>query len=275
MDRALDPERWRRLSTILDGALDLPSEARARYLDQACGGDAELRREVEDLLAAEASAGPFLETPAGERSAPLVAEMVRAPGRSGGPSRGTPRRRLQVARRAGRGRHGHRPPRRARRRPVRAAGSRSSSSGTAWRAARRGAASSRSARSWPASSIPPSRACSTAASPSRACPTSSWSSWRADRSPVLRGGAARDRGAAARLPRDLRRRAVCPPQPRRPPRPQAVQHPGGPRRAREAPRLRHRQAPGRERRHDTGATRTLLQAMTPEYAAPEQVRGEP
>ena len=76
MDRALDPERWRRLSTILDGALDLPSEARPRYLDEACGDDADLRREVEDLLAAEASAGPFLETPAGERSAPLVAEMV-------------------------------------------------------------------------------------------------------------------------------------------------------------------------------------------------------
>ena len=88
MDRALDPERWRRLSTILDGALDLPSEARARYLDLACGGDAELRREVEDLLAAEASAGPFLETPAGERSAPLVAEMVQHLGEAEAPPAG-------------------------------------------------------------------------------------------------------------------------------------------------------------------------------------------
>ena len=75
MDEALDPARWRRLSTILDGALDLPLHARERYLQETCGSDADLRRQVEELLAAEAGAGGFLETPAGERAAPLVAEM--------------------------------------------------------------------------------------------------------------------------------------------------------------------------------------------------------
>jgi serine/threonine-protein kinase len=75
MDQALDPARWRRLSAILDGALDLPLDAREPYLQEVCGNDADLRRQVEELLAADASAGRFLETPAGERVAPLVAEM--------------------------------------------------------------------------------------------------------------------------------------------------------------------------------------------------------
>jgi serine/threonine-protein kinase len=76
MDEAFDRERWRRLSGILDAALDLPLEARGRYLDEACGGDAALRREADDLLAADFAAGNFLDSPAAERAAPLVAEMM-------------------------------------------------------------------------------------------------------------------------------------------------------------------------------------------------------
>jgi serine/threonine protein kinase len=45
-----------------------PAE-RAAYLDQACGGDHELRREVEKLLAAHESPGSFLEKPAHELAA--------------------------------------------------------------------------------------------------------------------------------------------------------------------------------------------------------------
>ncbi|HXJ58785.1 MAG TPA: hypothetical protein VNU68_19170, partial [Verrucomicrobiae bacterium] len=37
---------------------------RGAYLDQACAGDAGLRREVESLLAAHDQAGTFLENPA-------------------------------------------------------------------------------------------------------------------------------------------------------------------------------------------------------------------
>src|SRR5262249_18591441 len=36
---------------------------RAAYLDRACAGDPEGRRQVEELLAARAAAGSFLETP--------------------------------------------------------------------------------------------------------------------------------------------------------------------------------------------------------------------
>lgn len=72
--RIRDRARWRRASALLDGALELPAAERTPYLEAACGGDLELRQQVEDLLAAEAAAGAFLTAPAAERAAPLVAE---------------------------------------------------------------------------------------------------------------------------------------------------------------------------------------------------------
>jgi serine/threonine protein kinase len=49
---------------IFIAALELPSGQRAAYLDEACAGDAALRRRVEQLLAASEAAGTFLESPA-------------------------------------------------------------------------------------------------------------------------------------------------------------------------------------------------------------------
>ena len=71
-------ERWQRLSALLDGALELPVASRSPYLDGACGGDADLRQQVEDLLAAEAEAGGFLSGSAAERAAPLLVELNEA-----------------------------------------------------------------------------------------------------------------------------------------------------------------------------------------------------
>src|SRR5580698_2932880 len=45
---------------LFEAALDLESEERAAFLDRACNGNAELRRDVEALLAADAEAGGFL-----------------------------------------------------------------------------------------------------------------------------------------------------------------------------------------------------------------------
>jgi serine/threonine-protein kinase len=73
--RPLDRERWQRVSALLDGALERAAEARPVYLAGACGGDLELRREVEELLAAEAAADSFLSISAAERAAPLVAAL--------------------------------------------------------------------------------------------------------------------------------------------------------------------------------------------------------
>ena len=73
--KPLDPERWRALEPILDEALELAPAERAAFLASACAGEPALRREVEELLAADESADAFLAAPVGERAAPLVAEL--------------------------------------------------------------------------------------------------------------------------------------------------------------------------------------------------------
>ena len=57
-------EQWQHIEQIYRQTLDLDRPARERLLDQACGGDAALRHEVESLLACEPAAGGFIEAPA-------------------------------------------------------------------------------------------------------------------------------------------------------------------------------------------------------------------
>ncbi len=47
----MDPERWARMLEMLDRATELGAGERAAFLEEACAGDARLRREVESLLA--------------------------------------------------------------------------------------------------------------------------------------------------------------------------------------------------------------------------------
>jgi serine/threonine-protein kinase len=47
----MTPERWREVEAILRAALARPPEARAAFVSAACRGDANLRHEVEELLA--------------------------------------------------------------------------------------------------------------------------------------------------------------------------------------------------------------------------------
>jgi serine/threonine protein kinase len=74
--------RWRRVDSIVEAALERPLSEREAFLEQACGGDAELRREVESLLAHDRSDG-FLEVPAAGEAARLagVAEPSSLAGR--------------------------------------------------------------------------------------------------------------------------------------------------------------------------------------------------
>src|ERR1700680_893621 len=60
----MDQERWRRVEELFHAALEREPEARRAFLDVACGGDTDLRRQVELLLANKEEAGSFLETPA-------------------------------------------------------------------------------------------------------------------------------------------------------------------------------------------------------------------
>jgi serine/threonine-protein kinase len=62
--KSFTPEEWSRIEAILDDVLELEPGARVDALDRACGGDATLRAQVEGLLAADTGAAQFLETPA-------------------------------------------------------------------------------------------------------------------------------------------------------------------------------------------------------------------
>jgi serine/threonine protein kinase len=67
-------ERWQRIKAIFDSAQACAPAERASFLDKACGGDESVRREVESLLAADASNEDFLGAPAYEFAAGMLAE---------------------------------------------------------------------------------------------------------------------------------------------------------------------------------------------------------
>jgi serine/threonine protein kinase len=86
----MDADRWRRIEDLFFGALDHQQSERTAFLDAQCNGDAELRREIEGMLAAEEKAAVRLagavggavrslaETvPAGSRIGPyLILEVI-------------------------------------------------------------------------------------------------------------------------------------------------------------------------------------------------------
>ncbi|MET0646502.1 MAG: protein kinase [Pyrinomonadaceae bacterium] len=69
----MNAERWRQIDEVFDAALELEPGARAGFLSERCGGNAELRRQVEALLAAHDKAGGFIETSAMKVAARAVA----------------------------------------------------------------------------------------------------------------------------------------------------------------------------------------------------------
>jgi eukaryotic-like serine/threonine-protein kinase len=85
----MTPARWQQVDRLLEAALELPAAERAAFLAQSCNGDEALRQEVLSLLAGSEQADDFFETP------PLddVAEVLRhkasafAPGQQIGPYR--------------------------------------------------------------------------------------------------------------------------------------------------------------------------------------------
>jgi non-specific serine/threonine protein kinase/serine/threonine-protein kinase len=56
----MNPEQWQRLEDVFHAALEQPPDSRAAFLDRACGNDTDLRTEVERLLYADAHASAFV-----------------------------------------------------------------------------------------------------------------------------------------------------------------------------------------------------------------------
>jgi serine/threonine protein kinase len=72
-------DRWRELDHLLDQALELPESERSEFLARACAGDADLQRDLMDLLRACERAGQFLEVPAVQSAADLLEDIVLDP----------------------------------------------------------------------------------------------------------------------------------------------------------------------------------------------------
>ncbi len=73
-------DHWMRVERALDAALESDPALWPAVLDETCGEDEEVRREVEDLLARYRTAQRFLESPPAAAAAALVAEAQDASG---------------------------------------------------------------------------------------------------------------------------------------------------------------------------------------------------
>src|SRR5687768_10063358 len=67
-------ERWQEVKEILYPALEMAAADRASFLDEKCGDDDELRREIDSLIAAHSDAAERFESPAVEMIAAVVSD---------------------------------------------------------------------------------------------------------------------------------------------------------------------------------------------------------
>jgi serine/threonine protein kinase/Tol biopolymer transport system component len=70
----MTPERWRQVKEIFHSALECAPGERAAYLRRACAGQDSLRLEVEALIFSHEKTGSFINTPAYEKAAALIAD---------------------------------------------------------------------------------------------------------------------------------------------------------------------------------------------------------
>jgi serine/threonine protein kinase len=69
----MTPERWQQVKEIFNSAIAHGPAERSSFISQACLGDEELRSEVESLIASHEQSGSFIDQPAFEVAASLIA----------------------------------------------------------------------------------------------------------------------------------------------------------------------------------------------------------
>src|SRR5579872_1703181 len=75
--KAMTPEEWHKIKSVLAIALELDDADRRIYLDSACAGQTSMRTEVESLLKCHDEDDAFLEQPAAVEAADLMASTPR------------------------------------------------------------------------------------------------------------------------------------------------------------------------------------------------------
>ncbi len=73
----MNEDRWQQIKRIYNSALECDSDKREGFLREACGGDDSLRKEVEVLLVHQREAEGFMEAPAMEVAAQVMAKDQR------------------------------------------------------------------------------------------------------------------------------------------------------------------------------------------------------
>ena len=68
----MDRDRWRRMEALLDAALDLPEAERVAFLEHECGDDPSLLSEIRAMLTAAETSDSLLDTPAANVAATLL-----------------------------------------------------------------------------------------------------------------------------------------------------------------------------------------------------------
>jgi serine/threonine protein kinase len=69
----MTPERYQRIKALFHSALERKADERPAFLAEACGGDAALLAHVEALIAADEQSGDFMDAPAYEVAAEMLA----------------------------------------------------------------------------------------------------------------------------------------------------------------------------------------------------------
>jgi len=64
----MNERHWEKIDAIFHAALERPAEQRATFLKDACGGDAELLREFEQLLSQDAKETVAIDSTAVQRA---------------------------------------------------------------------------------------------------------------------------------------------------------------------------------------------------------------
>src|SRR5262245_40419111 len=72
----MTPERYKQIDKLFEAALQLTPDKRSAFLDEACTGDDELRKQVETLLSSDHHASKSIEAAAKGMAADLLAKPV-------------------------------------------------------------------------------------------------------------------------------------------------------------------------------------------------------
>src|SRR5580704_2155945 len=70
----MDSERWRRIEELYHSAAAVPESQRAAFLEESCAGDEALRHDVGSLLSYQNDSEEFIEMPAMEMAARILAQ---------------------------------------------------------------------------------------------------------------------------------------------------------------------------------------------------------